>query len=59
MFAAVTSAVCAAVVPAIVLVNDAFRGVTTEPVRGVTGLLPLYVEFALDAAKDPGLEGRA
>jgi hypothetical protein len=44
---------------------EAFRGVMTEPVRGVMGLLPgalrvgLYDELALDAAKEPGLEGRA
>lgn len=64
VFAAVTAAVCAEVVPVIVPVMDAFRGVTTEPVRGVTGLLPgalratLYDELALDTARDPGLEER-
>jgi hypothetical protein len=60
VFAAVTAAVWAAVVPA----NEAFRGVTTEPVRGVIGLLPgalrgtLYDELALEAANDPGREVR-
>jgi hypothetical protein len=67
VFAAVFAAVTAAVDPAILSVSamDALRGVTMEPVRGVMGRLPgalrvvLYVELALDAAKDPGLDGRA
>jgi hypothetical protein len=65
VLAAVTAAVCAAVVPAIVWAIEAFLGVAMEPVRGVTGLLlgavraTLYEELALDAARDPGLDGRA
>jgi hypothetical protein len=64
VLAAVTAAVFAAVVPAIVWAKEAFRGVAMEPVRGVMGLLlgavpaTLYEEFALDAARDPGREGR-
>lgn len=65
LLAAVAAAVCAAVVPAIVAAIDPFPGVATEPARGVIGLLlgavraTLYDELALDAAKDPGLEGLA
>jgi hypothetical protein len=72
VFAAVTAAVCAAVVPAIVwamepfrgVAIEPFRGVAIEPARGVMGLLPgalrgtLYEELALEAASEPGLEGR-
>jgi hypothetical protein len=58
VLAAVLAAVCAAVVPAIVAAMEALRGVVIEPFRGVTGALraALYDEFALDAAKDGGLE---
>jgi hypothetical protein len=64
VFAAVFAAVTAAVVPAMVSGNEAF--LTMEPARGVTGRLPgallapgtLYEEFARDAAREPGREGR-
>ena len=65
VLAAVTAAVCAAVVPAMVAAIEPFRGVAIDPVRGVMGLLlgalraTLYDELALDAANDPGLDGRA
>ena len=58
VFAAVLAAVCAAVVPAIVAAMEPFRGVVMEPFRGVTGALRAtrYDEFALDAAREAGLE---
>jgi hypothetical protein len=68
VLAAVSAAVCDTVLYAVVPANEALRGVAIEPVRGVMGLLlgavratppTLYEELALDAANDPGLDGRA